>query len=42
MMDVLTSSETPVNLFPNGGWDVHHHIFERMDFEHDNHLSPEG
>jgi pyruvate dehydrogenase complex dehydrogenase (E1) component len=18
------------NLFPNGGWDVHHHIFERM------------
>lgn len=22
--------EEPDILFPNGGWDVHHHIFERM------------
>ena len=29
-MEVLTNNETPATLFPNGGWDVHHHIFERM------------
>ncbi|KAL5396738.1 hypothetical protein PMIN06_005882 [Paraphaeosphaeria minitans] len=30
------------NLFPNGGWDVHHHIFEpsRFQYSPDRHLTP--
>ncbi|KAH8889006.1 amidohydrolase 2 [Thozetella sp. PMI_491] len=34
--------ESPLNLFPNGGWDTHHHIFEPSTFPYspNRHLTP--
>lgn len=29
-MTITYTSAIASDLFPNGGWDVHHHIFDRM------------
>ncbi|PYH93229.1 amidohydrolase 2 [Aspergillus ellipticus CBS 707.79] len=41
-MTVISKPHTSLELFPHGGWDVHHHIFEPAKFAYapDRHLTP--
>ncbi|KAF2193955.1 hypothetical protein K469DRAFT_727425 [Zopfia rhizophila CBS 207.26] len=41
-LEIANANQKHENLFPNGGWDVHHHIFEpsRFAYAPDRHLTP--